>query len=89
MNGFVNNMQQNVMQNNAQPTYDKYKLYNSREFEGITLGIFKMAIDSYIFGESEEKSNAAAYIKKDLLEKMKYILEKTDSRDAENYNAIL
>ncbi len=69
--------------------YDKYKMFDSKEFNDIALGLFKMAVDSYIFGEEKEKSQSAAFIKDGLIENMKHILDKTASRDAEYYNELL
>ncbi len=69
--------------------YDKYKMFDTKEFNDITLGLFKMAIDSYIFGEEKDRSQSAAFVKDGLVENMKHILEKTSSRDAEYYNELL
>ena len=69
--------------------FDKYKMFDSKEFNDIALGLFKMAVDSYIFGEEKDRSQSAAFIKDGLVENMKHILEKTSSRDAEYYNELL
>lgn len=79
----------NMAGGNQTAAYDKYKMFDSKEFNDIALGLFKMTLDSYIFGEGEEKANAASYVKEDLLENFKYLLDKTKSRDAEYYNELM